>query len=67
MSPEAGLQKQIEMYRQMTGRQRMEIGFGLHELACEISRAGIRAQHPQATEDEVERMLVERIQLAHRL
>ena len=67
MSPDAGLQKQIEIYRRMSGSQRMTIGFGLHELACEMSRLGIRARHPNADPAEVERLLRQRIELARRL
>lgn len=61
MSPEEALQRQIELYRQMTGEQRLEIALNLHELSCEISRAGIRHQHPNADEAEVDRLLRERI------
>lgn len=61
MSPEDALQRQIELYRQMTGEQRLEIALNLHELSCEMARAGIRHQHPNADEAEVDRLLRERI------
>jgi hypothetical protein len=63
MTPEAALAKQIEMYRQMTGEQRLAIALGLHELSCEVVRAGIRHQHPEADAAEVERLLRRRIEL----
>jgi hypothetical protein len=63
MTPEAALAKQIEMYRQMTGEQRLAIALGLHELSCEVARAGIRHQHPEADAAEVERLLRRRIEL----
>jgi hypothetical protein len=66
MSPEEGLKKQIEAYRRMTPGQRLNIGLELHEVACEISRSGIRAQRPNASEGEVEAELERRIRLARR-
>ena len=67
MKPEAALDFQIAKYRQMTGEQRLELALELHELACNISREGIRHQFPTADEAEVERRLRERILLARRL
>jgi hypothetical protein len=48
MTPEAALAKQIEHYRRMTGEQRLALSLELHELSCNIARAGIRHQHPDA-------------------
>ncbi len=45
----------------------MKLAFDLHELSCEIARDGIRHQYPEASPDEVERLLRERIALAQRL
>lgn len=67
MKPEAALEAQIERYRQMTGEQRLEIALRLHELACDVSREGIRAQFPGASDEEVERHLRERIRLTYEL
>jgi hypothetical protein len=64
VNAEAALQKQIEMYRQMTGEQRLQIALGLHELSCEVARSGIRSQFPNATSEEVEQKLRQRIALA---
>jgi len=47
MTPEAALQAQIERYREMTPEQRVAIALRLHELACEMSRLGIRRQNPE--------------------
>jgi hypothetical protein len=63
MNAEAALEKQIEMYRQMTGEHRLNIALGLHELSCEVARDGIRAQFPNASPEEVEQKLRERIAL----
>jgi len=64
VSPDAATEMQIERYRQMTCEERIKIALGLHELACEMARAGIRVQHPDADEAEVDRLLQRRIELA---
>jgi hypothetical protein len=64
MSPQAALDHQIARYRQMTGEERLAIALDLHELSCDIAREGIRAQHPEADEAEVERLLQRRLELA---
>jgi hypothetical protein len=65
MVPEEALKAQIAKYREMTGEERLEIALRLHELSCEIAREGIRSQFPDASIEEVERKLKERIKLAY--
>jgi len=65
MTPEAALAAQIERYRAMTKWERVSIALRLHEFACEMARLGIRRQNPGAAAPEVEKMLRERIELAH--
>ena len=48
------------------GEQRLAIALRLHELACDVARAGIRARHPDADDVEVERLLRARIALGYR-
>jgi len=48
----------------MSGAQRLEIALELHEMACDIARAGIRRQHPEFSEAEVERQIHKRLTLA---
>ena len=67
MTPQAALDAQIEKYRAMTGEERLKLALDLHELSCEIARSGIRNQHPEASVDEVERLLRARITLAQSL
>ena len=67
MTPEAALQAQIERYRAMTREQRVAIALRLHELACEMSRLGIRRQHPNASPAEVEQLLRQRLEFARQL
>jgi hypothetical protein len=64
MTAEAATNKQIERYRQMTGEQRLAIALELHEMSCNIAREGIRRQHPDADEIEVEKFLHARLKLA---
>ena len=66
MTPQAALDYQIENYRRMSGEERLAIALDLHELSCDIAREGIRAQHPEADEAEVERLLRRRLELARR-
>jgi len=63
MTPEAAMSEQISRYQQMTGEQRLATALALHELACELAREGIRAQHPQASPEEVEERLRARLNL----
>ena len=58
---------QIEKYRKMSGEERLLIGLRLHQLACDISREAIRAQNPEATPEEVEEKLRQRLRLAYTL
>ena len=67
MTPQDALRMQIDRYRAMTREQRVAIALGLHELACEMARLGIRRQHPTATHDQVEKMLRQRLELARTL
>lgn len=64
MTPQDALDKQIEIYRRMTGAERLAIALRLHELACNVTREGIRHQFPGADDAEVERRLAERIRLS---
>lgn len=66
MTPDEALARQNQLYRSMTGQQRLQIALDLHEFACQVSRAGIRRQYPDADETEVERHLKHRLELARR-
>jgi hypothetical protein len=64
MTAATALEKQIQIYRRMTGQERLAIALNLHEMSCEIAREGIRRQHPRADAEEIERLLRRRIELA---
>ena len=63
MTPDDALNKQIELYRGMSGEQRLKIALDLHTFICNVSRAGIRRRYPNATEEEVEQHLRQRIEM----
>ncbi len=63
MEPQAALEAQIALYRRMTGEERLAIALRLHDLACDVARAGIRYRHPNADDAEVERLLRARLAL----
>jgi hypothetical protein len=63
MTPDQALARQLACYRAMTGEQRLAIALRLHELACDLSRAGIRRQRPDADDAAVEQLLRERLVL----
>ena len=67
MTPQAALEAQLCRYRAMTREERVATALGLHELACEMARSGIRRQHPRATPAEVEELLHRRLELARTL
>ncbi len=62
MTPEDALQHQIERYRKMSGEQRLEIALGLHALACDVAREGIRREFPEADAAQVEEHLRRRLE-----
>ncbi len=46
--------KQIEIFRAMTGQDRWRLAEQLYWSARRMKMAGLRAQHPDWTEDQVE-------------
>ena len=64
MTPQAALELQLERYRSLKPVERVDVALRLHELACEMTRLGIRRQHPEADEAEVNRLLRQRLELA---
>lgn len=51
-SPEA-YAAQTEAYRRMSGQERTQVMFRLNQLARQTAEAGIRARHPDYSEDRV--------------
>jgi hypothetical protein len=55
----------IQALRRMTGEQRLAMALEMWKTACEITRTGIRAQHPEFSSDEIQRELARRIMIAN--
>jgi len=56
-----------EAAEQMTPGERILAGPALFDIGVMMMRAGIRMDHPQADDQEVEQMVVERLREARRL
>jgi hypothetical protein len=67
MTPDEGLQKQIEFYRRLTPQQRLQIGFELYDLAEDMVRCSVRQQHPDWSGEEVAIEVKRRFALAERV
>jgi hypothetical protein len=55
---------QIEAYRRMTPQQRLQIAFDLYELSRTLVRQGVRHQHPDWSDRQVEEEVLRRFRLA---
>lgn len=64
MTPDEGLRMQIEVYRRMTPQQRLQVSFRLYQLERTLVRQGIKHQHPDRGEQQVEREVLRRFRLA---
>jgi Rv0078B-related antitoxin len=53
--------------RQMSAAEKLSAGYELFNFACGVTRAGIRHQFPAADDNEIERILVDRLALRDRL
>jgi hypothetical protein len=53
--------------RRSSIEDKLDSGPSLNVVTCEAARAGIRAQNPEASPEEVERLLRLRFELARRL
>ena len=53
MADEQSSLKQIEIFRAMTGEQRLRLAEQLYWSARKLKLAGLRAQHPDWTEEQL--------------
>jgi len=58
-------QKYIEILRRMTPEQRLNKAFELSRFAKELFITGIRKRFPDATEEEIQKIVLERLQKCH--
>ena len=56
-----GLAISDRIMREMSGEQKIAKSFELTEMTRQIMRAGIREAHPDATEEEIQRIYVARL------
>lgn len=61
------LAEKVRRARATPIEEKLLAGPRLFRLGCESVRSGIRAQHPDANDAEVERMLSERLELGRRI
>ncbi len=61
----ASYRKRIDILRRMTGEERLALAFQMWKAACEMTRAGIRAQNPDYSPEQVEHELARRIMTAN--
>jgi ABC-type Na+ transport system ATPase subunit NatA len=53
MNPQEGARKQIEIYKRMTGSERLRIVFELWEMALAQTKASEKSLHPDLSEEEI--------------
>lgn len=44
--------RKVEQAKRMSGQEKLRAGAELFEMACKTTMAGIRARHPEFTEEE---------------
>lgn len=54
----------VEVYRRMTGEQRLRIGMEFHELGRVLVRLGLRHEHPEWDEERIAREVKRQFLLA---
>jgi hypothetical protein len=64
MTPVEGMWKQIECYRRMTPQERLQVSFRLYELSRTLARQGVKYQHPDWDERQVEEEVLRRFRIA---
>lgn len=57
----------VEEARNRPLKDKLLAGPRLFDRSCEFMRVGIRLQNPDATDEDVERILLERLELSRRL
>jgi len=64
---DAIFREKVRWARRMSLEEKFLAGPELFAMACQVTRAGIRHQHPDADEDQVHKILRERLALGRRL
>ena len=61
----ASFQKRVDALKRMTGEQRLMLAIEMWRTACQLTRDGIRAQHPNYSTAQVNQELARRIMIAN--
>lgn len=67
LTPADEYREEILDAQAMSADTKFRLGLELFDRVCQLMADGIRAEHPEATEEEVRRILLARIELAERL
>ncbi len=61
MKPEEGAKKQIEIYKQMSGKERLKIAFEMWDNAFSMIEASERYINPNLSEKEIKKRALKRM------
>lgn len=53
--------RQLETFRRMTGEERLRVAMNLSDEMRDIALAGIRNRHPEATEEEIQKLFYKEV------
>lgn len=62
IKPHPNRKRYIEVLRCMTPEQRLMKALELSEMSRELTRAGLRERFPDASEEEIQRLFLERLE-----
>ena len=65
IKPKLNRRRQLEILRAMTPAQRLEQALELTDFTRQLMKDGIRRRHPEATEQEVHRLFLDRLKQCH--
>jgi hypothetical protein len=62
IKPHPNRKRYVEVLRRMTPEQRLMKALELSEMSRELTRAGLRERFPDATEEDIQRLFLERLE-----
>ena len=62
IKPQPNRKRYVEVLRRMTPEQRLEKALELSELSRALTRAGLCERFPDASEEEIQRLYLERLE-----
>jgi hypothetical protein len=62
IKPHPNRKRYVEVLRRMTPEQRLMKALELSETSRELTRAGLRERFPDATEEDIQRLFLERLE-----